>query len=93
MTLTIELAPHEEQALEAKAARMGLSLDEYLRDLVRRDAETEKQALSPRKAAALRGYGMLKGSTRTVDDFLQGRREEAEMEMAQAARRASGEAS
>lgn len=51
------------------------------------NGEGAQSTLSPRQQAAMRGYGMLAGRGRTVDDFLRERREEAEMEMQQATRR------
>jgi hypothetical protein len=98
MTLTIEVAPELEQALKARAARNGQTLDEYLhdlvlRDLVQRDAAAEKKTedptLSPRKVAALRGYGKFAHLSGSVDEFIRRRREEAEVEMQQAIHRTS----
>jgi hypothetical protein len=43
MTLTIEVAPEEEQALKAKAESNGQTLDEFLRDLVKREAKADQQ--------------------------------------------------
>jgi len=38
MTLTLELSPEVEQALQAKARRRGLALEAYLLDVAVRDA-------------------------------------------------------
>ena len=88
MTLTLELSPDVERALEAEAARRGVSppvvagevLSEWAQERNGQSTLTQS-ALTPRQQAALRGYGLLAGRARTVDDFLRERRAEAEREM------------
>jgi predicted DNA-binding protein len=66
MTLTIEVAPEEEQALAAKARRNGQTVNEYLRDLVKRDVEVvEVETLY---AESLATDGDLTASTRIQED-------------------------
>jgi hypothetical protein len=53
MTLTIEVAPEEERALEAEAQRNGQTLDEFLRDLVKQKAAAARQTTIAARLAAL----------------------------------------
>jgi hypothetical protein len=55
MTLTLEIPPETEAALQEKAQRRGLSLDAYLLDLAKRDASTKETASS--RLAAVRAIG------------------------------------
>lgn len=88
MTVTLELPAEVESALEAKAARLGLRADELAQRVVSDFAhapepvEDEASAEEKRRAAVQAGYGMLAGSTRTVDDFLRERHEESDREEA-----------
>jgi len=86
MSLLVELPPEWEQVLEREAAAHGQDAGDYAASLLRRvlqkpSEQKEASGLTPRQQAAMRGYGMLKGDGRTVDDFLRERREEAEREM------------
>jgi hypothetical protein len=53
MTLTIEVAPEEEMALETEAKRHGQTLGELLRDLVKQKAASARQADIKTRLAAL----------------------------------------
>jgi hypothetical protein len=44
MTLTIEVAPETERALEAKAARLGVPVERYAAGVLRRDVEGDGSA-------------------------------------------------
>ncbi len=85
MTVTLELPAEVESALEAKAARLGLRADELAQRVVSdfaHEPEPEPSAEEKRRAAVQAGYGMLAGSTRTVDDFLRERHAESDREEA-----------
>ena len=94
MTLTIEVPPELEERLQSQAEKQGQDVQAYALAVLAREAgqlthngKPMANQLSARQQAAQRGYGMLKGDGHTVDDFLRERREEADMEMQQAARR------
>ena len=57
MTFTIEILQEEEAALTAKAARQGQSLEEYLRDIIKREAQSERQIVLEARLAALDTIG------------------------------------
>jgi hypothetical protein len=88
MTLTIEVPAEVESALEAKARRRGVPVDELLRGVVSdfaqapdapADAEERRRAAHRARVRALQGkYAHVPG---TVDDFMRERSEEAKREM------------
>jgi hypothetical protein len=57
MTLTIEVAPEEERALQDEAERLGQTLDEFLRDLVKHRAAMAQHANMTVRLAALDAIG------------------------------------
>ncbi len=59
MTLTIEVAPEKEAILRAKAARRGLPLNDYVREVVEHDADQE--APDEAEVARLATIDSLKG--------------------------------
>ena len=103
MTHTIELSPEVEEALEAEAKRRGVSTKNIVVEAIGHYVVVTKEKraeivgkyrsvdMSPRQRAAMRGHGMLASRERRVIDFLNERHEEAETEIAQAARRAAGD--
>jgi hypothetical protein len=100
MILTLELKPEIERALKAKAQRRGVPVEKYLSDIAEREAlapemtpendTTTQSTLTPRQQAALAGYGKYAGRSRTSEDLIRERREEATMEMQQAAKHRIG---
>ena len=87
MSLIIELSPEWQRVLENEATAHGQNASDYAAEILRRTLPTpqenghKKRPLTARQQAVMRGYGMLKGDGRTVDEFLHERRDEAEREM------------
>ena len=48
MTLTLEMAPETQRALEEKAARLGVPVENYALTILRRDLEDEANRASTR---------------------------------------------
>jgi len=90
MTLTLELSPAVEAALEAEAIRRGVTPPAVAGEVLGNWAqghepqghgpEGKERALTSRQQAVLAGYGKFAGRGRTVDDFLRERREESDRE-------------
>ena len=100
MTLTLEVPETVERTFREGAKRRGVAPEKYFAELVEQApavvADTPatnggQKPLSARQQAALDGYGKYAGRGRTSDDLIRERREEAAMEMAQAARRDAGD--
>lgn len=101
MTLTLELPAEIESRLEAEARTRGVApaivagevLGAWAHDKAAKGATNGngQKPLSARQQAALDGYGKYAGRSRTSDDLIRERREEATLEMAQAARRDVGD--
>ncbi len=82
MKLELEIAPDIEQALVAKAQRLGVPVERYAAGVLRRDVETNGGPYeSAQSARPARLRGMLSHLPSTVDDFLKERHEEALREM------------
>ena len=83
MALTIELAPDQERALEARAARNGQTLSEFLHHLAACEAEAEKQAIAAARRDAVReGYGKFAHLGETPDERRRAKDEELRREAA-----------
>jgi hypothetical protein len=107
MTLTLELPAEIESRLSQRADDAGVPIEQLATELLAwsvmdksdRDASHSaptangngQKPLSARQQAALDGYGKYAGRGRTSDDLIRERREEATMEIAQAARRNAGD--
>lgn len=84
MTLTLELTPELKKTIEARAQQSGQSVQEYAAVALREKAAMPLPTKPRRKAT---GHGKFAYLGHSVDDFLEGRRQEAEQEMDQAEER------
>lgn len=80
MTVTIEVAPHVQRRLEAKARRGGQTLDAYVSRVVERDAlalepieEAAAQLSSAQKAEIARKLAALDALTAQAREYSQGK--------------------
>lgn len=52
MTLTIEIEPETQRAIEGKAARLGVPVERYAAGVLRRDAESNEPRVLDKRGAA-----------------------------------------
>jgi hypothetical protein len=52
MTLTIEIAPETQRAIEGKARRLGVPVERYAAGVLRRDVENEEPRVLNKQGAA-----------------------------------------
>lgn len=91
MSLTLEVSPAIEKALEQKARRRGVALETYAAQILEREAveatNGEAQAKSTPATPRERMFGKYAFVGGTVDDFLREKHEEIEREEAEWERR------
>jgi hypothetical protein len=80
MTYLIEVAPETERVLATKAARLGVPVEKYLRDVVEREAQSSSGTQS-----TLSGFGAAAHLAPRASDVNRERREEVAREEARRA--------
>lgn len=86
MTLTIEVAPEKEALLARKAQQQGVSVADYARSILEREADAPETLNTPQmehRLAVQRLKGMLAHLPGSTESFLRERHAEAERAMLQ----------